>query len=231
MVAPSSRTSKRLLTQSFPRRSKEKVYKVPDDKEKVYEVPEAKEEICRVPDAKEEVYEVPEAKEEIFRVPDAKEEICELPNAERPDAEVPDAELPDTEVPDAELPDAKLPDARLPDAKSPEDKLPEDQECAKLVSQSVRVVNHLTGEKTKYTYQEHEKASASHTREHNTCAEESRRSGLTQETTRSNQEVPRLSEADMKRTWPVDLIAVAKMGSLAEARRAELDTVEATWGQ
>ena len=78
---------------------------------------------------------------------------------------------------------------------------------------------------TKYTYA---KVCASQTC---TCANSRRRSGQTQETTRSDQEVLSLTEANMKDTWPVDLIAVAKITSLAKTWRAGLGTMETTWGQ
>ena len=145
----------------------------------------------------------------------------------------PNAKLPKEiyKNPDAKLPDEiyKSPDAKLSEEiyESPDAKLPEksrsDLGGAELVTQSVRVVNHVTGEKTKYTYPECEKICTGQTRGYDTCANCSRRSGRAQETTRSDREVPSLTEANMKGTRPVDRIAVAKMDSPAETRRAGLD--------
>ena len=114
------------------------------------------------------------------------------------------------------------------------------------MTQPDKVVNHVTREKTMFTYQECEKMCAGQTRRCDTFANCNRRSGRAQELTWRDQEVLSLIETNMKvdpeagrihrstrakGVWPVDLLAVGIMDSPAEAQRIRVGTIEATWSQ
>ena len=116
----------------------------------------------------------------------------------------------------------------------------------KFVTQPGKIVNSVSREKTRFTFQECEEMRAGLPRRCDSCANCIRRSGRAQELTRREQKELGLIETNMKvdpeagnihrstharGAWPVDLLAVAMMDSPAEARRVRLGTIETTWSQ